>query len=175
MLDFMATVYVVWALAEGVFPTVRRGQLAAAMIAVVSLTRGAYVKVLRFPERPVALVDIREDDWGRAMAWARTTPVDSEWLADPMHAIRYGTSLRVAGERDVFVETVKDQAIGMYDRDVAMRTRDRLAAAGDFGSLTPDRARGLGVTYGLDYLITDRSLDLPLAFESGQLRIYRLR
>jgi hypothetical protein len=175
MLDLMATIYVVWALAEGVSPTVRRGQLAAAIIALASLTRGAYVKVLRFPERPVALVGIREDDWGRAMAWARTTSVDSEWLADPMHAIRYGTSLRVAGERDVLVETVKDQAIGMYDRDVAMRTRDRLAAVGDFGSLTTDRARALGVAYGLDYLITDRSFDLPPAFESGQFRIYRLR
>ncbi len=45
----------------------------------------------------------------------------------PGHAVQYGTSLRVAAERDVFVEGIKDAAIGMYERDVAMRTRDRLA------------------------------------------------
>ena len=58
--------------------------------------------------------------------------------------MQYGTSLRVAGERDVFVEGIKDAAIGMYDRDVAMRTRDRLAELQNFDTMTPDRARTLG-------------------------------
>ena len=44
-----------------------------------------------------------------------------------MHAIMYGTSVRVAGHRDVLVESVKDTAVGMYDRAVALRTRDRIA------------------------------------------------
>ena len=35
-----------------------------------------------------------------------------------MHAAHYGTSLRMAGARDVFVEGTKDAAIGMYDRDL---------------------------------------------------------
>jgi hypothetical protein len=118
---------------------------------------------------------IREDDWGRVMAWARASDPRSGWLADPMHAIQYGTSLRVAGERDVFVEAVKDEAIGMYDRGVAMQTRDRLAEVGDFASLTAARAQALAGAHGLDYLVTDRPLDLPLAFESGRLRVYRLR
>ena len=87
-----------------------------------------------------------------------------------MHAVLYGTSLRVAGERDVFVEAVKDAAIGMYERDVAIRTRDRIAAVGDFDAMTPERARTLGAQYGLDYLVTEQPLDLPLAFESGKLR-----
>jgi hypothetical protein len=128
-----------------------------------------------FPERAAAQVDIRPDDWGRAMTWARTTDPRSGWLADPMHAIRYGTSVRVAAQRDVLVEAVKDTAIGMYDRDVAMRTRDRIAAVGDFNALSAGRARALGATYHLDYLVTERAFDLPLAFESGRLRVYRLR
>ena len=74
------------------------------------------------------------------MAWARQSPPASHWLPHPSHAFLYGTSLRVAGERDVFVEVSKDQAIGMYDRPTAMRTRDRLAAIGDFDA--PDARRG---------------------------------
>jgi hypothetical protein len=81
----------------------------------------------------------------------------------------------VAAARDVLVEAVKDAAIGMYDRDVAIRTRDRISAVGDFRALNADRAHALGRTYDLDYLIADRAFELPLAFQSGDLRIYRLR
>ena len=109
------------------------------------------------------------------MAWARLTDIRSHWLADPIHAARYGMSLRVAGERDVFVEGLKDAAIGMYDRSIAIRTRDRLAAIGSFDALTADRARALAATYDIDYLLAERPFDLPLAFQSGELRIYRLR
>jgi hypothetical protein len=201
MLDFLAIIYMVWALAEAGLAApkpdmsavargaeagsakaegrrqvnVRRAQLTAAIVTLASLARGTYVKLVGHSDRPVAQVHIRDDDWGRAMAWARTTPPDSGWLADPMHAIRYGTSLRVAGQRDVLVEAVKDAAIGMYDRAVAMRTRDHLAAVGDFAALTTGRVRALGLAYGLDYLITDQTLDLPIAFQSGSLRVYRLR
>jgi hypothetical protein len=175
MLDFFATVYLVWALAEGPLPNVRRTQLVAAAIISLSVIRGAYVKLIEFPERPFARIDIADDDWGRAMTWARSTDARSGWLADPMHAVRFGTSLRVGAERDVFVEAVKDAAIGMYDRSIAIRTRDRLMAIGDFATLTPDRARTLATGYDLDYLVADRAFDLPLAFESGRVRIYRLR
>jgi hypothetical protein len=175
MLDFIATIYAVWALAEGISPRVRRAQLAATIVLCLSIVRSTYVMLVGFPERAAAQVDIRPDDWGRAMTWARTTDPRSGWLADPMHAIRYGTSVRVAAQRDVLVEAVKDTAIGMYDRDVAMRTRDRIAAVGDFNALSAGRARALGATYHLDYLVTERALDLPLAFESGRLRVYRLR
>jgi hypothetical protein len=63
----------------------------------------------------------------------------------------------------------------MYDRGIAMRTRDRLAAVGDFSSLTAAHAVELGRRYELDYLVTDRTLGLPVVFQSGTLRIYRLR
>jgi hypothetical protein len=176
MLDFVATIYAVWALAEGTGrASVERARATAAAILLASCARGAYVLAVRFPDRPIVQASIADSDWGRAMAWARTTDRGSFWLADPLHAVKYGSSLRVAGERDVFVEGVKDTAIGMYDRGTAMRTRDRLAAVGVFDTLDPPRAGALAARYGLDYLVTDHELALPLAYESGPVHVYRLR
>lgn len=175
MLDFLATIYVVWALAEGKAPSARRAWVTAAVIAALSVTRGMYVRVIGFPERPVVQVDVADADWGRAMAWARTTPKETAWIAHPLHAVMYGTSVRVAGRRDVLVEVIKDAAVGMYDRDVAIRTRDRIADVDNFDAMTPERARTLAGRYGLDYLVTEQPLDLPVAFSSGALRVYRLR
>lgn len=175
MLDFLAVIYLVWALAEGPVAATGRARLTAIALLCLSAVRGGYVKFVEFPQRPLAQVSIPDNDWGRAMAWARTTDVRSQWLADPIHAARYGMSLRVAAERDVFVEGIKDAAIGMYDRPTAIRTRDRLTAIGDFGALSAERVRALASTYGLDYLVAGRAFDLPLAFQSGDVRIYRLR
>jgi hypothetical protein len=175
MLDFLAIVYLVWAIAEGATPSVRRGQVAVLAIAAFSISRAAYVTFVRFPDRPVAQIGIADNDWGRVMAWARATPSDTGWLAHPAHALKYGTSLRVAGERDVFVEAVKDLAIGMYERDVAIRTRDRLREVEGFDQMTPERARTLAARYGLDYLVTSEQIELPVAYSSGALWVYRLR
>jgi hypothetical protein len=176
MLDLLAVAYVVWLVAEGgATVTMRRARLAAVVIAALSVARGAYIMRIEFPERRVVQVDVGDDDWGRAMAWARQSPLDSGWLAAPDHAARYGTSVRVAAKRDVFVEAIKDGAVGMYDRRVAMRTRDRVAELGDFAALTPEHARALGREYDLDYLVTEQPLDLPLEFQSGRVRIYGLK
>ena len=51
----------------------------------------------------------------------------------------------------------------------------RLRALPDFAALAPETARALGAQFGLDYLVTESALDLPLAFESGRLHVYRLR
>ncbi len=175
MLDFLAVIYVVWAAAEGVTADARRARMVALAIVVLATVRGTYIMFVEFPDRRVAQVRINDDDWGRAMAWARGSRAGSGWLADPGHAVRYGTSVRVAGERDVFVEAIKDGAVGMYDRSVALRTRERVEALGDFTTLTPERARALSSQYDLDYLVSERSMDLPLEFSSGAVRIYRLR
>lgn len=176
MFDFLATIYVVWALAEGVAAkggVTWRPKAVALALLTVSFARGLYV--VAAAERPPLQLTIPDDDWGRVMAWARTTDKSSGWLADPLHAVRYGTSVRVAGERDVFVEAVKDAALGMYDRDIAVRTDARLRALPDFPALAPETARAIGAQYNLDYLVTEGTLDLPLAFESGRLHVYRLR
>ena len=81
----------------------------------------------------------------------------------------------LAAARDVFVESTKDTAIGMYDRSIALRTRERLGQIDAFAQLSADRARDLGSRYDLDYLITDQDLPLSLAFSSGEIRVYRLR
>lgn len=173
MFDLLATIYVVWAIAEGTSPSPARARVALVFVLLFSSVRGLYA--LRDLDRPLFQIDIPEDDWGRAMRWARTTDKGSGWLADPMHAVAYGTSVRVAGERDVFTEGVKDAAIGMYDRDVAMRTAERLRELRNFAGLTPDEARSFGARYDLDFLVTEQDLKLPLAFESGTVRVYRLR
>jgi hypothetical protein len=175
LLDFVAIVYLVWRLGEGATASGRRALWLSAVLVVASVIRGGYLHVVLFPDRPIAEVYVRNDDWGRAMAWAQGTDVASGWLANPIHAALYGTSVRLAGRRDVMVEALKDGALGLYDRSIAMRTRERLEAIGDFEAMTPTRARALAAAYGLDYLITDQPLDLPVAFSSGALSIYTIR
>src|SRR5690606_29145592 len=80
MFDFLATVYLVWLLAEGL--PLRRAPLygvrgLAVLILCLSAARGAYVLVES--ERPLMQVSIRDDDWGKVMAFARTTAKDSHW------------------------------------------------------------------------------------------------
>jgi hypothetical protein len=191
MLDLMATIYVVWALAEGRTsarvresgsplvrwsggPENRRGRIAAAALLAFSLARGAYVMQVQFPDRRLFAPDVA-GDWGQVAAWVRATPKDSEWLADPMHAAFYGTSLRMAAARDVFVEGTKDAAIGMYDRSIALRTRDRLTRLANFGNMSAEEFRDVGREYQLDYLVSEAELPLPLAYQSGSIRVYRLR
>ncbi|MEO5897421.1 MAG: hypothetical protein ABIS06_17155 [Vicinamibacterales bacterium] len=173
MFDFLGTVYIVWLLAEAGAARQRRAVVLCLVVLAFSVTRGSYV-LTELNRRPFR-VDLADDDWGRVMRWARTTDKGSGWLADPMHAVLYGTSLRVAGERDVFVEGVKDAAIGIYDRAVAIRTAARMRELSNFQRLTADDARSLASRYNLDFLVTPAVVDLPVAFVSGELRVYRLR
>ena len=199
MLDVLATVYGVWWLTEGV--TDGRGARGAkgaggagrargaggvrgaggpgagvlGVLLVLSIARGAYSKFVEFPDRALFEIDLKPGDWRDAMAWARTTDPSTGWLADPMHAAKYGSSLRAAAHRDVLLERLKDPAIAMYDRSAALRVADRERALEVLQWDTADGARALARRYGLDYLIVDRELDLPLAHRSGSLNIYRLR
>lgn len=175
MLDIFATIYLVWAIAEAGEGTRRRAVVTALVLLAASTARGVYAGFFEFPDRPLFAVHLRDDDWGRTMAWVRSsTQVDSTFLADPLHAARYGSSLRVGGRRDVFLERVKDGAIAMYDRDVAMRMADRERALDAHPWNTEPGARALASRYGLDYLIADRQLALPLAFKTGALFVYDL-
>jgi hypothetical protein len=187
MLDFMATVYLVWWMCEGGGArgtggatgagSASRARATAVAVAIVALSalRGAYACLVEFPDRKVFALDIADPDWREAMAWAQTTDPGSGWLADPMHAVIYGSSLRAAGHRDVLLERVKDHAIAMYDRTIAMRVADRERALEALAWDTPDGARALARRFGLDYLIVDRELDLPLAHRSRSLFVYRIR
>jgi hypothetical protein len=176
MLDVLATMYLVWAIAEAGHGASRtRGTIVAAVLVALSLCRGLYICYVQFPDRRIFALDIQHEDWRNAMAWARTTDPGSGWLADPGHAAKYGSSLRAAGHRDVLIERLKDRAIAMYDRDTAMRIADRERALSVLQWDTSDGALALARRFGLDYLVIDREMSLPLAHQSGSLYIYRLR
>ena len=174
MLDFLAMIYLVWTIADADPQTVRRPVAVAMLVMALAVSRGVYVIRVEFPDRPLFEAAV-PGDWGRVMAWAQTTPRETGWLAHPNHAAIYGTSLRMAAARDVFVEAAKDGAVGMYDRTIAFRTRDRLKEIPDFPNMSPERARELSAKYDLDYMIAERDLALPLVFTSGPLRVYQLR
>lgn len=109
------------------------------------------------------------------MRWLSRQPVATHVLADPGHSWKYGTSVRVSATRDVFLEDVKDSAIAIYSRDVAHRVVERAAALGDFTAIAAERAQALAAKYDLNYLVTERRLDLHTAYENTQFRIYSLQ
>ena len=149
------------------------GRAVAIFFLVVSVARGGAVL---FGEKDGRLVsiDLPSGDWMEAMTWLRSQRVDIHVLADPEHAWRYESSMRVAAERDVFHEDVKDAALAMYDRDVALRVVERRALTSDFPSRPLAELRSLARAYGLDYLVSDERYDLPVMYENATFRIYRL-
>ena len=178
VLDILATIYLVWALAEGTAAALgpgRRAAIVAALLVTASLARGLYTCFVQFPDRRIFALEVQHQDWRDAMIFARSSDPGSGWLADPIHAAKYGSSLRAAGHRDVLLEALKDRAIAMYDRNVAMRVAERLRALQEHAWDTPDGARALAQRFSLDYLVVDHEVALPLAHRAGSLFIYKLR
>ena len=170
LVDALATVYLLGA--------VTRERLAigiASILLVFSAARAVYVMAIEHPERPLFGIRLADAPWEQATGWLARQSKDVHVMADPGHAWKYGTSVRVAARRDVYVEDVKDSAIAIYSRDVAVRYVERTTALGDFSTLGADRARELAGRYGLDYLVTESDMALPLAYSNDQFRIYRLR
>lgn len=174
LLDFFAAVYIAWLLAEApASPTLRR--VAATVLVVAALGRGLYVWRAEHAGNPIARVELEQNEWHDAMTWISRTPPGTHVLADPGHAWKYGTSVRVAGERDVYLEEVKDLALALYSRDVAIEALQRIHDAQNFDSLTPEDLRALAARYRLDYVVADRDVTLPLAYRNGRFRIYEIR
>jgi hypothetical protein len=111
------------------------------------------------------------------MAWLRTQPDDWHVLADPDHAWKYGTSVRVSARRDVLLEAQKDSAIAMYDRAIAARVAERIGAVGDWNALDLDGLRRLDARYDLDVAVLEagQPFDLPVLYRNAQFVIYDLR
>jgi hypothetical protein len=180
MLDLTATIYAVWAMADagrrmpGEATRNRRAAAVACALIGLAAVRGAWVMWVEHPGRPVVQAGLPQDDWQDAMDWLRRQPADTHVLADPSHAWRHATSVRVAAGRDVYLEEMKDAAMAMYSRRVAMRVAERLVAMDDFDGLTPASARALADRFGLDVLVTERVIDLPLAYRNARFSIYRL-
>jgi hypothetical protein len=172
MLDLLASVYIAWLLAEVPPDGVRRAIVA--MMIAATVTRGLYVMRSEHPGDPLLQVHLKQDAWTDAMHWISRTPIESHVLADPGHAWKYGTSVRVAGERDVLIEEVKDTAVALYSRQVAMWVLGRIQDAQHFESLTPQQLQTLADRYDLNYLVVDRDVALPLVYHNERFRIYRL-
>ncbi|MBI3047898.1 MAG: hypothetical protein HYY76_06260 [Acidobacteria bacterium] len=172
LVDLVAIVYVLATLVEARPP--KAALVAVVVLLGISAGRGAYIMLIEQPER--ALFDLRIPDspWQDAMRWMAARPRHVHVLADPGHAWKYGTSVRVAAGRDVLIEEVKDSALAIYSRQVAVRFVDRVDAVGDFAALTADRARDLARRYGLDYLVTEADLPLPAVYRNDRFRIYAL-
>jgi hypothetical protein len=170
LVDFLAIIYLI-----GVIERPRAARTAAAVLMAIATTRGIYVMAVEHPERDLFAIAIPASPWHETMVWVRQQPRDAHVLADPGHAWRYGTSVRVSAERDVLVEDVKDSAVAIYSREVARRYNERMAAIGDFSTLDANRARALAERYDLDYLVTDGDVDLPVLFRNEQFRVYALR
>jgi hypothetical protein len=169
LVDVIATIYVL-----SLLRSERAMRVAAAVLVAVSIARGAYVMLIERPDRAMFALHLPESDWTDAMAWVATEPLDVHVLADPGHSWKYGTSVRVSAQRDVFLEDVKDSAIAIYSRDVAARVVERMRVVGDFGALTAERARQLAGQYDLNYLVTEAELPLPVAYRNARFRVYSL-
>jgi len=154
--------------------TARRSAMLAVVLVALSTGRGTYVMLVERPDRALFEVQLPDSPWEDAMRWMARQPPDEHVLADPGHAWKYGTSVRVSAERDVLLEEVKDSALAIYSRDVAVRVVERTEALGDFASLTAERARDLARRFDLDYLVTEADLALPVAYRNSQFRIYSL-
>jgi hypothetical protein len=187
IVDLVATLYLVALIvrtvpapAAGVGPAWRAALrrpavIVAAALVALSAARGAYVMLVERPERPLVELGLTPSPWHEAMTWIRSQPAAVHVLADPGHSWKYGTSLRVSGRHDVFLEDIKDSAIAIYSHDVAARVVERASALGNFDALTPTVARELAGRYDLDLLVTEADLALPLAYRNDRFRVYSIR
>jgi hypothetical protein len=174
MLDFLAAIYLAWLFAEAPRSArVRRAVVAVAVIAAVA--RGVVVWGAEHAGSPIAQIGFPQDNWTDVMRWISTTPPHTHVLADPGHAWKYGSSVRVTGERDVYLEEVKDLALALYSRDVAVEALKRIADARDFDSMSPEQLRALAARYDLDLLVAERDVALPIAYRNAQFRVYVLQ
>ena len=177
LLDLLATIYAAWWLSEAApaSSAERRARVVALALVVASLGRGIYVARVEHPERRLVQADFADSPWIDAMRWiAAHTPSSTFVLADPGHAWRYGTSVRVAGERDVFLEEAKDTAFALYSESGARRVLGRIARVPP-APWTLDAVETLSRDFGLDVLVSDQAFPLPVLHESLPFRIYRLR
>jgi len=181
LLDVVAIAYAVWVVVESPLgaraysqpPRVR--YVAVALVIVAALARGSYVTYVERADHPLVEVNLPTNEWTAVMRWAGERPIGTHFLVDPGHAWRYGSSVRAASGRDVYLEEVKDIGIAIYSSNIADRVSSRIAELGDFSTLDPPRARRLARRYQLDYLITEHSIDLPLVHQQGSFAVYNLQ
>jgi len=175
LLDAIALVYVAWWLVDDLARQRRAATVITAVAVALACARGVYI--LYDTSRPLARVDLPADEWTDAMRWIRSQPPDLMVLADPGHAWKYGTSVRVAALHDTVLEQSKDSAMAMYDRAIALRISERASALSDFGTFTDEQFRTAGRRFGASLLVLERHRDLtlPRLYQNARFAIYDLR
>lgn len=173
VLDLIAIAYVVSTIANN-----RRVIIATTVVLLAaSAGRGYYLLEVLQEERQLVRTTLPATPWTDALAWVRAQPDQWHVLADPGHAWKYGVSVRLAAERDTLLESVKDSALAIYDRDVAARVAERTLALVDFDRLTTTRALRLDAQYDLDVAVVEAGhvLDLPVLYRNARFVVYDLR
>ena len=181
LLDIVAITYMVWLVIESPLNTTNKSSrlqvryVGVALIFIAALSRGAYVSYFERSSHPLVEIDLPDTEWTAVMKWAEQKPIGTHFLVDPGHAWRYGSSVRAASGRDVYLEEIKDIGIAIYSDDIADRVSNRIIELGDFSQLVPSRAKRLARRYHIDYLITEHPIELPLVHEQGSFLVYDLR
>jgi len=173
ILDFVAVASIAWWLTQ----SRQVAMVALAVCLAGSAARGYYLLEVDQPERQLVRVDLPDTPWMDAMRWLATQPSDWHVLADPGHAWKYGISVRVGAGRDTLIESVKDSAIAIYDRDIAMRVADRTFFTSEYDQMSTARLRMLDEKYHLDVAVVTagRALDLPLLYRNAEFAVYDVR
>jgi hypothetical protein len=176
--ELLATLMAIWWVCEAPAASRARPWLARALALVLvatSVMRGVYVGFVESPSRPTLAFDLPDDDWGAALAWVRAhTPRDAFVLADPGHAWKFGTAVRIGAERDVYLEETKDVAMAMYSKAAAAQVAARIDQVAGFDGLDEAAILALARRDGLTLLVTERRLQLPVIHVQGAVTVYRL-
>jgi hypothetical protein len=174
LLDAAVALYVAWWLVDDVGR--RHATTIVAILALAAVGRGVYILKAE-ARRPLAQLQLPADAWTDAMTWLSRQPASWNVLADPGHAWKYGSSVRVAALRDTVLEAGKDSAMSMYDRSAALRVAERARALVGFPDLSTDQLRALDARYDVDVVVepADRPLALPVLYRNGGFAIYDLR
>ena len=178
LLDAVVAFYLAWWLVSDLARTkgARAGWVIVAVIVVASSIRGLYLVGVA-PGRPLVQAHLPRSQWSEAMFWLRGQPANWHVLADPQHAVLFGSTVRVAALRDTLLEAGKDPALAIYDREAARRVLERTRALEGFDRFTTADVRKLASQYHLDVLIdrADRRFDLPILYRNDGFIAYDLR
>ena len=173
ILDFAAIAAIAWWLTQ----SRRMAMVAIGVCLAGSAARGYYLLEVDQPERQLVRITLPDTPWMDAMRWLAAQPPDWHVLADPGHAWKYGISVRVGANKDTLVESVKDSAIAIYDRAIAMRVADRVHFTSEYDQMSTARLRMLDEKYGLDVAVVTAgsALDLPLLYRNAGFAVYDVR
>jgi hypothetical protein len=178
LLDAVCAAYVAWWITSGVRQVAanHRRSIAVAVLVTIAVARGIYIVAIE-ADRSLVQVDLPDTAWTDVMRWVQTQPSDWLVLTDPDHGWKFGSSVRVAAWRDTVLESGKDTAMAMYDRDIAVRIADRRQALSTFADFTSEDVRSVGRRYGAHVLVDrgNRRFALPVLYRNAEFVVYDLR